>query len=391
MLQSPAESSYSFSSFPLYLISFTLSLFDTMQRLTVAGRLLITALVLAAAFFGFRYFGGNDALRKLAPKANTTQESDNDTKYQESETMPRADNETAAAAVEESAASDNGGSSGSSSNNATSNGPRPAFTYTPPAPQNGKLKGVVELGASGFNSFVIRIDDQKRWKLEKAEFGNSLVMENMASDDDIRAGLKSYIGKMLDFGVGGRDIHFVVSSGAIKAEGTQKIIRALKSLNYVVNTVTPEKEGALGLRSVLPADYEDNSYVVDIGSGNTKISWKEGGTTKALETYGAKYYQNNTSDETVAAEVKAKAKQIPADNRKTCFIIGGVPFELAKAVRKNKERYTTLDAPSAYKLDEAKSKAGLNIYRAIAEATGTTQFVFDWDANFTIGYLLTLK
>ncbi|MDB5242371.1 MAG: hypothetical protein JWP57_2996 [Spirosoma sp.] len=363
-----------------------------MQRLTVAGRLLITALVLAAAFFGFRYFGGNDALRKLAPKNNTTQESDNNTKYQESETMPRADNETASASVEESAASDKGGSSGgSSSDNASTNGPRPAFTYTPPAPQNGKLKGVVELGASGFNSFIIRIDDQKRWKLEKAEFGNSLVMENMASDADIRTGLKSYIGKMLDFGVGGRDIHFVVSSGAIKAEGTQKIIRALKSLNYVVNTVTPEKEGALGLRSVLPADYEENSYVVDIGSGNTKISWKEGGTTRALETYGAKYYENNTSDETVAAEVKAKAKQIPADHRKTCFIIGGVPFELAKAVRKNKERYTTLDAPSAYKLENAKSKAGLVIYKSIAEATGTNQFVFDWDANFTIGYLLTLK
>lgn len=362
-----------------------------MQRLTVAGRLLITALILAAAFFAFRYFGGNEALRKLSPKANTSQESDNNTKYQESETMPRADNETAEAAVDESTASDNNASSTGSSDNATSDTPRRAFTYTPPAPQNGKLKGVVELGASGFNSFIIRVDEQKRWKLEKAEFGNSLVMENMASDDDIRSGLKSYIGKMLDFGVGGRDIHFVVSSGAAKAEGTQKITKALKSLNYVVNTVTPEQEGSLALRSVLPADYAANSYVVDIGSGNTKISWKENGTTKALETYGSKYFQNNTSDETVATGVAAKAKQIPADHRKTAFIIGGVPYELAKKVRKDKERYTVLDAPSAYKLDEAKSKAGLNIYKAIADATGTDQFVFDFDANFTIGYLLTLK
>ena len=354
-----------------------------MQRLTVAGRLLITALVLAAIFFGFRYFGGNEALRKLAPKDQK------ETEYSESQTMPRADDETAAGTVEESTASDN--STSSSSDNSASNTSRQAFTYTPPAPQNGKLKGVVELGASGFNSFIIRVDDQKRWKLEKAEFGNSLVMENMASDEDVRAGLKSYIGKMLDFGVGGRDIHFVVSSGAAKAEGTLKITKALKSLNYVVNTVTPEQEGSLALRSVLPTDYADNSYVVDIGSGNTKISWKEGGSTKALETYGAKYFQNSTSDETVATEVKAKAKQVPTDHRKTCFIIGGVPFELAKAVRKDKERYTVLDAPSAYNLNEAKSKAGLNIYRSIAEATGTNQFVFDWDANFTIGYLLTLK
>lgn len=351
-----------------------------MQRLTVAGRLLITALILAAAFFAFRYFGGNQALRKLAPQ-------EQEKEYSESQTMPRADNETAAGAVEESSAS----SAGSADETASSSSSRQAFSYTAPEPQNGQLKGVVELGASGFNSFIVRIDDQKRWKLEKAEFGNSLVMENMATDEDIRAGLKSYIGKMLDFGVGGRNIQFVVSSGAVKAEGTQKIIKALKSLNYVVNTVTPEQEGSLGLRAVLPTEFYDNSFVTDIGSGNTKISWKEGSSTKALETYGAKYFENNTSDETVATEVKAKAKQIPSDHRKTCFIIGGVPFELAKSVRKGKERYTVLDAPSAYKLENAKSKAGLNIYKSIADATGCNQFVFDWDANFTIGYLLTLK
>lgn len=350
-----------------------------MQRLTVAGRLLITALILAAIYFGFRYFGGNDALRKLAPKQS-----------EESATMPKSD-EQSSASTEESSASDNNSSSSSSSDETTTSESRRSFTYTPPAPNGGKLKGVVELGASGFNSFIVRIDDQKNWKLEKAEFGNSLVIENMASDEDIRSGLKSYIGKMLDYGVGSRDIHFVVSSGAVKAEVTQKIIKVLKSLNYFVNTVTPEQEGSLGLRSVLPADYYNNSFVVDIGSGNTKISWKEGGSTKSLETYGAKYYQNGTSDETVVTEVKAKARQVPEDHRKTCFIIGGVPFELAKAVRNGKERYTVLDAPSAYKLDNAKSKAGLNIYKAIAEETGCNEFVFDWDANFTIGFLLNLS
>ncbi|GAB4013780.1 hypothetical protein EXU85_12985 [Spirosoma sp. KCTC 42546] len=348
-----------------------------MQRLTVAGRLLITAVILAGIFFAFRYFGGNEALRKLAPK---------DKEATESQTLPSGDDKTTEPAAEESTASSSG-----ASDEATSTQASPAFTYTAPEPQNGVLKGVVEMGASGFNSFIVRIDDQKRWKLEKAEFGNSLVIENMATDNDIRTGLKTYIGKMLDFGVGGRNIQFVVSSGAVKAEGTQKIIRVLKSLNYVVNTVTPEQEGSLGLRAVLPTEYYDNSFVTDIGSGNTKISWKEGGSTKALETYGAKYFQEGTSDDVVASDVKAKAKQIPTDHRKTCFIIGGVPFELAKSVRKGKERYTVLDAPSAYKLENAKSKAGLNIYKSIAEATGCNQFVFDWDANFTIGYLLTLK
>ncbi|CCH53649.1 hypothetical protein BN8_02761 [Fibrisoma limi BUZ 3] len=352
-----------------------------MQRLTVAGRLLVTAIILAGLFFAFRYFGGNEALRKLAPDQT-----------EQSETMPRADESDAPeSAPNESEASDNGSSSSSgSSDAATSSGSR-AFSYTPPAPQNGKLKGVVELGASGFNSFIIRVDPEKRWKLEKAEFGNSLVLENMATDEDVRSGLKSYIGKMLDYGVGGRDIHFVVSSGAVKADGTQKIIKALKSLNYFVNTVTPEQEGSLALRSVLPADYADNSFVVDIGSGNTKISWKEGGSTKALETHGSKYFQEGTSDETVYNDVKAIAKQVPQDHRKTCFIIGGVPYELAKEVRDGKERYTVLNTPANYKVENAKSKAGVNIYKAIADGTNCDQFVFDFDANFTIGYLLTLK
>jgi len=34
-----------------------------------------------------------------------------------------------------------------------------SFSYLPAAPVNGKLKGVVELGASGFNSFIVRTDN----------------------------------------------------------------------------------------------------------------------------------------------------------------------------------------------------------------------------------------
>jgi hypothetical protein len=335
-----------------------------MQNLTVAGRLLITAIILIGVYFGIRYFIGN---RELAPAATTTTATT---------TSPAAPD--AASAGEAAAPA------------ATASSERVPFTYTAPEPTNGRLRGVVELGASGFNSFIVRTDAQHNWKLEKAEFGNSLVLENMATDDDVRMGLKSYIGKMLDNGVAGRDIHFVVSSGALKAAGTQKITKQLSALKYVVNTVTPEKEGVLGLRSVLPPSYANKAFVVDIGSGNTKISWLANGAPKSVETYGAKYFGQNIDDATVAADVKAKAEQVPADLRSTCFIIGGIPFELAKKVRKGTERYTVLDAASAYQLDNAKGKAGLNIYRSVAEATGCKQLVFDWDANFTIGYLLTL-
>ncbi|MDQ2770433.1 MAG: hypothetical protein M3Y54_08035 [Bacteroidota bacterium] len=267
----------------------------------------------------------------------------------------------------------------------------PSFTYRAETPVNGKLRGVVELGASGFNMFIIRVDDKKNWKLEKSEFGNSLVMENMATEEDVRTGLKAYIGKMLDFGVPGRDIHFVVSSGAALSENTRRITKALQALKYVVTTVTPEREGALGLKAALPADYATKGFVLDMGSANSKISWYADGQPQVQDTFGSKYYEKNVDDATVAAAVKAKAAQVPAKLRGTCFIIGGVPYELAKAVRQGQEPYTVLKAPTDYpQLSGAKIKSGLNIYQALANATGCKQFVFGYDTNFTIGYLLSL-
>ncbi|MBC7919654.1 MAG: hypothetical protein H7Z75_01035 [Ferruginibacter sp.] len=337
-----------------------------MKNLTIPGRILITLL-----FVGFLYgikwlvLDSGYVLNKEANRPEVTQQ--NGAPY----APPSESNAPAATAT-------------------PVNQTQPGFNYAPPAVANGKLKGVVELGASGFNSFIIKVDDQRNWKLEKSEFGNSLVLENMATDDDIRAGLKKYIGGMLDFGVSGKDIHFVVSSGAAKAENTNKISRALKQLNYVVNQVTPEQEGTLGLKTVLPDAYAQNAFVADIGSGNTKISWMENGKVTALESYGSKYFQDQIDGQKVYEAVSAKVKQIPQAHRATCFIIGGIPFEMAKEVRQGKERYTVLKAPGAYQLENAKSKAGINIYKAIADGTGCQQFVFDWDANFTIGFLLDL-
>lgn len=345
--------------------------------LTPFARFMITLVILAGLFFGGKYILDNTAWGKSLMNKNS------ETTTEESTT--KAPEEGPAATESSSSAS-----TPSSDNEATASGSS-SFSFVAPEPVNGKLKGVVELGASGFNSFIVRIDKDKNWKLEKSEFGNSLVTENMATDDDIRTGLKKYIGSMLDFGVSGRDIHFVVSSGAVKADVTQKIVKNLKALNYFVNTVTPEQEGALALKCVLPKDFEDEAFVTDIGSGNTKISWSSNGSVSALETYGAKYFQNGVDDGKVYDDVKDKASSIPTLKRKTCFIIGGVPFSMAKKVRNGKERYTILKAPADYKdLKDAKDKAGVNIYKAIKDATKCEQFVFDWDANFTIGFLLGL-
>ncbi len=342
------------------------------MNLTGAGKIALILLIAGALGAGYYFFGPDHE------KGGT-------------ETTATSPN-TEATTSESVASDDNTASSESSSSSSTAASDNTSFSYTAPEPVDGTLKGVVELGASGFNSFVVNVDKDKNWKLEKAEFGNSMVIENMASDYDIRVGLKKYISGMIDHGVSGKNIHFVVSSGALKADVTQKIIRVLKDMGYMVNTVTPEQEGTLGLKAALPAKYYDSGFFTDIGSGNTKIAWTTaGGGIKSLEASGAKYYEKGTADDAVYEEVGAKAKQVPTSKRDICFIIGGVPYDLAKEIRNGKERYTVLKAPTAYKLDKAKAKAGGNIYKAIADATGCKTFVFDWDANFTIGFLLGLK
>ncbi|HTF80991.1 MAG TPA: hypothetical protein VL947_04685, partial [Cytophagales bacterium] len=105
---------------------------------------------------------------------------------------------------------------------------------------------------------------------------------------------------------------------------------------------------------------------------------------------GAKYYEKELKDEEVYKTVKDIAAQVPQEQRTVCFIIGGVPYELANQTRQGEERFTVLKSPSDYSADKPKVKAGLNIYQALADGTGCDTFVFDWDANFSIGFLLTL-
>lgn len=274
--------------------------------------------------------------------------------------------------------------------------PQETFSYVQPKPVNGVLKGVVELGSTGFNYFVINVDKQKNWELVKVEYGNSLVSEHMENDNDILMGLKGYINRMVEAtGVTGNNIHFVVSSGADRDPKVIKIIAQLRKLRYVVNAVTFAQEGAYGLLATMPKDYYDSAFFIDMGSGNTKVAYVENGKTIGLETIGSKYFEKQVSDEDAYKQVMAVCSKIPAGKRAKCFIIGGGPFELAKPVRKEKEQFTILNGPDSYEkliADKGqKVKCAVNIYKAIQQATGCHQFIFDWDTDFTIGFLLSLK
>lgn len=265
-----------------------------------------------------------------------------------------------------------------------------SFNYIPEKPVNGTLRGVVEVGASGFNSFVINMDKEKRWEIVSKDFGESLAYEGLMTTEDIRSGLKKYLAKMFEKGVNSRNMHFVISSGAQKEPKTLTIANELKKMGFVVNQVNADQEGKLALKATVPPTYTDNSFLVDLGSGNTKISWNDNGSLRSMELPGAKYYDGGRSDESVYDMVKADVAKIPEAKRNVCFIIGGVPFTLAKQTRSGEERFTVLNAPGTYKGSDKKMSSGLNIYKGIADGTKCDTFVFDWDANFTIGFLLSL-
>lgn len=264
------------------------------------------------------------------------------------------------------------------------------FSYKPEKPVDGKLKGVVEVGASGFNSFVVNIDQQKRWEVIAQDFGQSLVYEGLATAKDISTGLNKYILMMADKGVDRRNMHFLISSGAQKDPKTRPIATELKKMGFDVVLVTAQKEGEWALKCILPASYNGSAFVTDIGSGNTKLAWKIGEKIEVLEAPGSKYYEKDIQHEAVYDIIKEKALKIPSANREVCFIMGGTPYDLAKQHRNGEERYTLLKNPDDYTANKPKTKAGLNIYKSIKDATGCKIFVFDWYGNFTIGYLLDL-
>lgn len=254
-------------------------------------------------------------------------------------------------------------------------------------PVGGSIYGIIEVGASGFNSFIVEADSKDNYKVLSKEFGESLAYEGFITTQDVQAGLKKYLTKMFNEKVPGKNIHFIVSSGANKNPKTKLVMDAIKAMGYVVFNVTADQEGKYALRALVPNAYKDNSFAIDMGSGNTKISWYENGQLKTIETYGAKYSE---SDGTVYEEVKKLASKVPANLRKNAFIIGGVPFELAKQTPAN-SRFVTLKNPSDYTALSEKVKAGLNIYSAIKDGANPDTFIWDWDANFTIGYILSIN
>lgn len=265
----------------------------------------------------------------------------------------------------------------------------------PPAPSaNAVAKGVVEIGASGFNTYIVQIDKQGNYAVKLKKFGNSLAYEGLTNTDEVKRGLKDYLALMLNKGVSPQNLHFVISSGALKEPKTKVIADGIRKSGFVVNEVSAEQEGIWALQAAMHPNYRDKSFVVDVGSGNTKISWYEGNAKRTIEASGAKYFQNTQlTDADVTEELRSKVAQVPADKRKICFVIGGVPNYLAKTHPNTGDdsTYIQLNNLDSYKVDDdAKNHSGVVILKAIQSVTGCT-YIFNNNAFFPIGFLASLK
>jgi hypothetical protein len=193
-------------------------------------------------------------------------------------------------------------------------------------PVHGVLKGIVELGATGFNFFIIKVDENRNWELVKAEYGFSKAYEEKTDPEYVFSVLRKYIYNDMfgKYKVKSKNIHFIVSSGADRTLVVQKICMQVNKKGYVINHITPEEEAQYGLAATLPKDQYGTAFVVDMGSSNTKIAYYESGKTDVVgkETVGSKYAEKNRPDDAVYKEVFGVASTIPTANRKKCYIIG---------------------------------------------------------------------
>ncbi|MEO6932282.1 MAG: hypothetical protein ABI151_11685, partial [Chitinophagaceae bacterium] len=129
-----------------------------------AGKIALIILFIVLAFFTYRYFV---PAKPGEAGAETT-----------SGTMPQPKTGEEMGRTGTSSGNGSGNTDSKSSSSKPSTGSR-SFSYIPEKPVNGTLRGVVEVGASGFNSFVINMDQEKRWEIVSKDFGESLAYEGL--------------------------------------------------------------------------------------------------------------------------------------------------------------------------------------------------------------------
>ena len=264
------------------------------------------------------------------------------------------------------------------------------FDYQPLKPVDGQLKAVIELGSLGLNYFIVEIDREGRWTLKKSFFGRSNIIYGVSTSTEILAQVERFTEEIKDFGVETKNIHLVASSSVGKLGDTSALAQELSKLKMDLVPISAEREAQLALIATIPKEFISESFLVDIGSGNTKISWVSSGDTSSIEIHGSKYFLGDVQDTTVFRVVRDALLKVPRKNRNLCFMLGGMVYEFAKEEIKDDERYFVLNPPGAYPATNERLKAANVIYNALY-LEPTYSYIFDKDSNFSIGYLISLN
>ena len=126
--------------------------------------------------------------------------------------------------------------------------------------------------------------------------------------------------------------------------------------------------GAPGAGKGTQAQFITSEYgIPQISTGDMLRAAVKAGTPLGLQVKEVMASGGLVTDEIIISLVKERIAQ---DDCAKGFLLDGFPRTIPQA--------------------QAMEEAGINIYNAIADVTGCRQFVFDWDANFTIGFLLAL-
>ncbi|SNS76229.1 Ppx/GppA phosphatase family protein [Ekhidna lutea] len=264
------------------------------------------------------------------------------------------------------------------------------FDYQPQSPINGELNAVIELGSLGLNYFIIDIDRKGRWILKGQKFGRSNIIYGADTSNEIIGNIMRFKEEIIGLGVDESKI-FLVASSSVVENNNINLIEAISNVGIPLKTVSPEEEAKYAMIATIPREFVDESFLVDIGSGKTKISWVNDADTSTIEIYGSKYFLDDVQDTTVFREVRNALLKVPEENRNLCFMLGGIVYEFSKAeVSNTNRRYHVMSNPDEYPTYNEKFKAGRVIYNALY-LPSTYSYIFDSYSNFSIGYLVSQK
>ena len=225
--------------------------------------------------------------------------------------------------------------------------------------------------------------------MEEASYSRSNFIYGVNSNEEIVQTITGFIEEIISYGVSRENVHLIASSSVVNGENLDDL-NALLGQKTQLNIVgiSAENEAKYALAATVPQEFLEESFVVDIGSGNSKLSWVSNQDTLSIEIHGSKYFLSDIQDTTVFREVRDAVLQIPEENRNLCFMLGGMIYEFAKDKMLGSEaRYVVLDAPNSYPVDNEKLKAANVIYNALY-LEPTYSYIFDRDSNFSIGYLI---